>query len=127
MNRSSSVAGLSQTQASILSIVVDRERVRASTIAETEGLNPTMVSRILTQLCADGLVDRLPADADARTVIISPTPAGRERSAHIQLFRVAALQRVVDDLPSETVTHLHAALPALEEFSHAMRRAVSPP
>lgn len=125
MNESSSAEDLSPTQASILGIVVARGEVKVSTLAAVEGLNPTMVSRMLTKLAERGLVERVPDGADARTVVAVATPDGRAMSERIQQLRVRALQQVAGGLLPATVDQLRSTLPALEEFAEAMQDSMS--
>jgi DNA-binding MarR family transcriptional regulator len=120
MNRSSATEELTPTQASVLGVVVARGPIRISTLAELEGLNPTMLSRVLSALEQQGLITRSPAAADQRAVVGQPTDQGREKSARILRQRATALVDTVSALPPDTAAALLAALPALEELTDAL-------
>ncbi|MCW0212944.1 MAG: MarR family transcriptional regulator [Pseudonocardia sp.] len=126
MNPSAATEDLTPTQASVLGVVVAHGRVRVSVVAELEGLNPTMVSRVLGRLEDLGLLHRVPDAEDQRAVLAVATAAGREKNDRIREARVTALLDVVDGLPVTTVETLAAALPALEEFTDVLR-GVTPP
>jgi len=57
-------AGLSPTRVSALLTIVRSEEIRLSELAETEGLNPTMLSRVISDFVAAGLVQRDSDDGD---------------------------------------------------------------
>jgi DNA-binding MarR family transcriptional regulator len=120
MNRSNVTEELTPTQASVLGVVVARGPIRAATLAELEGLNPTMLSRVLGALEQKGLIIRTPADADQRAVVGQATDEGREKSARVLRQRATALVDTVSNLPPETAAALLDALPALEELTDAL-------
>jgi DNA-binding MarR family transcriptional regulator len=126
MNRSSSTEELTPTQASVLGVIVARGPVRSAVLAELEGLNPTMLSRVMGALEQKGLIVRTPASADQRGVLGQATDAGREKSARILEQRAAALVDTVSALPPETAAAVLAALPALEELTDALSERQPP-
>jgi DNA-binding MarR family transcriptional regulator len=117
MNESASSEELTPTQASVLGVVVARGPIRISAVAELEGVNPTMLSRVMGVLEQKGLIVRSSATSDQRGVVAEATVAGRETSVRIMERRTAILLAVVGRLPAETATALLAALPALEELT----------
>lgn len=119
MNESASSEELTPTQASVLGVVVARGPIRISAVAELEGVNPTMLSRVMGVLEQKGLIVRSSDTSDQRGVVAEPTVAGREKSMRIMERRTAILLAVVERLPAETATALLAALPALEELTAA--------
>lgn len=121
MNESASTEDLTPSQASLLGVVVGKGAIRMSALARLEGLNPTMVSRVVGQLEGKGLVVRSQDPTDQRVVIAEPTERGRDTSERIRHRRTEDLLAVIDELPVPTAAMLVAALPALEDFTEALR------
>ncbi|TQM37327.1 MarR family winged helix-turn-helix transcriptional regulator [Pseudonocardia cypriaca] len=119
MNESASSEELTPTQASVLGVVVARGPIRISAVADLEGVNPTMLSRVMGVLEQKGLIERSSATSDQRGVVAEATVEGREKSTRIMERRTATLLAVVEQLPAETASALLAALPALEELTAA--------
>jgi DNA-binding MarR family transcriptional regulator len=121
MNQFAASEDLTPTQASVLAVVAARDGIRASTLAAVEGLNPTMLSRVLGKLDALGLIERAPDPDDQRAVVATATPAGRAKSTRIRERRTAELLDVLGGLPPDTTAALLAALPAFEALTDAVR------
>jgi DNA-binding MarR family transcriptional regulator len=119
MNESASSEELTPTQASVLGVVVARGPIRISAVAELEGVNPTMLSRVMGVLEQKGLIQRSSDTADQRGVVAEATADGRDKSRRIMERRTAILLDVVEHLPADTSAALLAALPALEELTAA--------
>jgi DNA-binding MarR family transcriptional regulator len=124
LNQSATSEDLTPTQASVLQLVVARGSVGLSALAEIEGINPTMLSRVVSKLDQLGLIERTAAEGDQRAVVVVATPAGEEASTHIRDARTRELLAVVEQLPPETAATLLAALPAFEEFAEVLRRPI---
>ncbi|WP_344412426.1 MarR family winged helix-turn-helix transcriptional regulator [Pseudonocardia ailaonensis] len=122
LNQSATLEDLTPTQASVLQLVVVRGRVGLSELAGIEGINPTMLSRVVSRLDTLGLIERSADEADQRAVVVAPTEAGREASLHIRDQRTRELLAVVEQLSGDTAATLLAALPAFEALAEAMRR-----
>src|SRR4051794_36439116 len=71
-------AGLTPTQISVLLAVVRCSPQRLADLAEREGLNPTMLSRVVANLAQAGLVRRAADPADRRAALVEATPAGKK-------------------------------------------------
>lgn len=110
-------AGLSPAQASILGTVVRRGPRRVSNLAEAEGVNPTMVSRLVGKLDGDGLVRRGTDTDDRRAVLVEATAAGKELYARVVRERTGLLEANLAKLPQAQRDLLFAALPALEALT----------
>jgi DNA-binding MarR family transcriptional regulator len=119
MNESASSEELTPTQASVLGVVVARGPIRISAVADLEGVNPTMLSRVMGVLEQKELIVRSSATSDQRGVVAEATIAGREKSIRIMERRTAMVLSVVEHLPEQTAAVLLAALPALEELTAA--------
>ena len=68
LNASATSEGLTPTQASVLGLIAARGPLGLAQLAELEGLNPTMLSRVIGALTSAGLIVRTPDPADLRPV-----------------------------------------------------------
>ena len=78
-------------RASALSVVVFAGPVPIGRLAEMEQVTAPAITKTVSALEADGLVERVRSDADRRVVIVRATPAGRAllergRAARIRLL-----------------------------------------
>lgn len=122
LNKAVGDAGLTPTQMSVLAAVVRDGSVGIGDLATSEGLNPTMLSRVIGKLDDAGLIKRAPDPADRRAALIEPTAAGRRLKQRIQDQRTAALAERLESLSSAQHEALVAALPALEALAADQRR-----
>jgi DNA-binding MarR family transcriptional regulator len=122
LNATSTDAGLTPSQASVLGLIVVRGPIGLGELAEREGLNPTMLSRVIGRLQSMGLIDRIPDPADLRSVSVVGTAAGRRLDEQIKARRAAAVSQCLDQLDPGRVAALGQALPALEDLAELMRR-----
>jgi DNA-binding MarR family transcriptional regulator len=123
LNASSTGAGLTPSQASVLALIVARGPLGVAELGELEGLNPTMLSRVISRLAAMGMIHRLRDPDDLRSVTVVSTHAGRAVHEQIKERRAAAVSRCLAMLPETHVKALADALPALEELAETMRQA----
>jgi DNA-binding MarR family transcriptional regulator len=121
LNSSSTGAGLTPSQASVLGLIVARGPLGLPELGDLEHLNPTMLSRVIGRLHSMGLIDRIPDPADLRTVSVVSTPAGQDTDRQIKAQRAEAVSRCVDALPPAHAAALAGALPALEDLAETMR------
>jgi DNA-binding MarR family transcriptional regulator len=122
LNASSTDAGLTPSQASVLGLIVVRGPLSLGELADLEGLNPTMLSRVVSKLQAMGLIDRIPDPADLRSASVAATPEGRQIDQRVKSQRAAAVSQCMDLLTAHHQAVLTQALPALEELAEALRR-----
>ncbi len=120
LNASAAGAGLTPTQMTVLGAVARRGPVRLADLAEGEGLNPTLLSRVVGKLDDAGLIRRLPDPQDRRAARVEVTADGRRLQEHIRAERTRALAAGLDRLPDDTAAAVLAALPALEALSHEL-------
>lgn len=106
--------GLTPAEYALLAAAVRRGPVRSAALADLEGLNPTMVSRLLARLCADGLLERSADPEDRRGTLVRATPAGRLRHERARQARASALALALDGLDDTQRAAILAARPALE-------------
>jgi DNA-binding MarR family transcriptional regulator len=112
---------LTPTQASVLGLVAHRGPVGMTELAEIEGLNPTMLSRVVAKLVDDGLARRLPHPADQRAVHLEATDTGHEVHERIIASRTATVAKILDGLSPDVTAKLLDALPALEALAEGLR------
>jgi DNA-binding MarR family transcriptional regulator len=120
-NASSASEDLTPTQASVLGLVAHRGPIGLAELTELEGLNPTMVSRVVSKLDAEGLVRRLPHPADQRAVQLEATEDGRQTHARIIDVRTRTVASILDGLSPDASAALEKALPALEALAEGLR------
>ena len=114
-------AGLSPTRVSVLLTIVRSEEIRLSELAETEGLNPTMLSRVISDFVAAGLVQRDSDDGDRRAAWVRSTAAGRRLAERIRRERTIALNRAMEALSESDRRLVEEALPALERLAEQLQ------
>src|SRR5579884_1479238 len=70
-------SGLTQAQLSALGVVARRGPIGLSELADTEGLHPTMLSRVVAALEEQDLLRRQVDPDDRRAALVEVTAAGR--------------------------------------------------
>jgi DNA-binding MarR family transcriptional regulator len=122
-NETSTGEDLTPTQYSVLALVRARGPLGLAELTELEGLNPTMLSRIVRALDERGLIRRLPDPSDMRAARVEVTPEGERVHGRVREQRTRVLSECLERLPPQTVDLLLAAVPAME----ALAEAVKPP
>ena len=97
--------------------------IRLSALAEFEGLHPTMLSRVISDLVDAGLVERTSDDGDRRAAWAQATAAGQQLADRMRRERTDALHGALDQLSDAERRHLERALPALEALADELRTA----
>lgn len=120
LNVSSSIEGLTPTQASVLQVLAHRGALRLADLASLEGLNPTMLSRIVGKLDEAGLIQRIPDPDDARAARVQATAEGLRVAEEIRNARSRVVADALAGLPPATQELLQRALPALIELGDAL-------
>jgi DNA-binding MarR family transcriptional regulator len=123
LNASSTGEGLTPSQASVLGLVVARGPLSLAELAELEGLNPTMLSRVVGRLLELELIRRIPDPADLRSASVVSTPAGQDVDRRVKSQRAAVVSECVDQLTSEQEQALNDALPALDALAEALKKS----
>lgn len=122
LNEASTGEGLTPTQYSVLALIRSRGPLGLAELAELEGLNPTMVSRVIRVLDDAGLIRRKPDPADLRAARVEITQDGVQVHEHVREVRTRVLTDCLEHLPPVTVDALLAAVPAMEDLAEAIRR-----
>jgi DNA-binding MarR family transcriptional regulator len=123
LNDTSTGADLTPTQYSVLALVRLRGPIGLAELTELEGLNPTMLSRIVKVLDERGLVRRLPDPKDMRAARLEATRDGEQVHDRVRAQRTQVLSECLDRLPEETAETLLAAVPAMEALAEAVKTA----
>ena len=109
-------AALTPARASALLHVDRRGPLRLSELAEAEGLNPTMLSRMVGDLVEAGLLERTSDPADRRAAWVRVTEAGAELACRMRDERTQAVMSALDGLSGAERRSILKALPALERL-----------
>ncbi|HEU5271258.1 MAG TPA: MarR family winged helix-turn-helix transcriptional regulator [Jatrophihabitans sp.] len=120
VDRMSNEAGFTRTQLSVLGTVARLKSVGMGELAEIEGLNPTMLSRVVGQLEDAGLITRGSDEADRRSVRVGLTAAGRSLQLKLRKRRTEVFARQLGALPAGQAADLLDALPAMEALADQM-------
>ncbi len=113
--------GLTPTCISVLFTVARLGPLRLSELAEIEGLNPTMLSRVIAELGAAGLVRRVTDPDDRRAALVEATPAGKRMRERILGERSDVLNVQLAELSADDRRALDAALPVLEALAERLK------
>ena len=103
----------SPRQARALGVVVERDGVRLSDLAESLHIAPRSVTEVADGLQARGLVERTPDPGDRRAVILRPTAEGRRVRAEVARARAAANEDLLSRLTADDRATLARLLGAL--------------
>ena len=107
IERTRAGAALTPSETTVLSAVVRQGPLRLSDLARAEGMNPTMLSRIIRDLEEAGLVLRRADLVDRRAALAEATPAGRRLHDRIRSERSDALSAAIELLsPDENLEAL---------------------
>ncbi|MEV4625955.1 MarR family winged helix-turn-helix transcriptional regulator [Micromonospora sp. NPDC049523] len=123
--------GVTPSQAEVLRLLADRQPLTLGGLGELlvceSGTNP---SRLVDRLVAAGLVDRVEAPHDRRTVELTLTAAGRDvanRVADVEERLYETLEAAGTGLNlDEVITYLHA-LTTNQPSGQAVQRRTQPP
>jgi DNA-binding MarR family transcriptional regulator len=121
LNDTSTGEGLTPTQYSVLVLVRNKGPLGLTELAELEGLNPTMLSRVVKALDERGLVRRMPDPVDARAARLAATAEGENVHDRVRAERTKVVADCIDRLPPETAEMLAASVPTLEALAEALK------
>lgn len=121
VDRGTASEGLTRTTQSLLGTLARHRALGMGELADIEGLNPTMASRLVGKLADAGLARRVPGDDDRRAVTVEVTPEGTKLHNRLRRQRTAVLAGWLDDLSPDERAALMQAVPALESLAASMR------
>jgi DNA-binding MarR family transcriptional regulator len=116
-------AGLTPTGISVLLSVTRSGLARMADLAESEGINPTMLSRVVSDLAAGGLVERVSDADDRRAAWVSITRKGKRLAERMRAERTEAVNAAMRGLSPEDRRQIESALPALEALAEGLKDA----
>jgi DNA-binding MarR family transcriptional regulator len=114
-------AGLTPTAISLLLSIARTGPARLAELAETEGLNPTMLSRAVAGLVQDGLLERSHDEGDRRAAWVEATASGRRLAQRMRRERTSAVDAALEALSEAQRRHIEQALPALEALAEELK------
>lgn len=109
--------GLSASQISAMATVDDEGPLRVSALATFEGVDPSVATRVVTSLEAEGLLRRVSDPADGRACLVELSPAGQSVLADLWRSRTEGLGARLERLSETERRHVDAALSALERLA----------
>ncbi len=113
-------ADLTPARASALLHVDRRGPLRLADLAEAEGLNPTMLSRMVGDMVENGMLERSSDPGDRRAAWVSVTEAGSELARRMRNERTEAVLSALDRLSPTERRSVVKALPALERLAQQL-------
>ncbi|HTU75800.1 MAG TPA: MarR family transcriptional regulator [Trebonia sp.] len=126
LNDTSTGEGLTPTQYSVLALIRIRGPIGLAELTELEGLNPTMLSRVIKALDERGLIRRLPGLTDLRAARVEVTPEGERVHERVRAERTQVMSECLLAMPAETAGTLLSVVPALESLAEALQAHVKP-
>jgi DNA-binding MarR family transcriptional regulator len=117
LRRTQAGATLTSTETTVLGAAVRNGPVGLTKLANAEGMNPTMLSRVVRHLEEGGLVVRRADPDDKRAGFVDATRAGRRLDERIHTERTDALNRVIARLEPHERSALAGVLPILERIA----------
>jgi DNA-binding MarR family transcriptional regulator len=109
--------GLSPSQHAVLASIDANTSLTLGELATIEQVAPPTITRIVTKLADDGLVERTVDPVDRRVTRVSVTAEGHRRMDLSRHRRNAWLARKIDDLAAGDAVRLAAALDVLEALA----------
>ena len=107
-------SGLSPARLSALSVVVFGGPLSLGALARAEGVRPATMTGIVGGLVEDGLVRRKPHGADARSVLVEATAAGKRLLSRARSQRIDTIAERLAGLSEEEIALLWRAGELLE-------------
>jgi DNA-binding MarR family transcriptional regulator len=114
-------AGLTPTRVSVLLDVVRRGPIRLSELADSQAINPTMLSRVVSDLAEGGLLERVSDRGDRRAAWVKATAAGRRLAERMRRERTDAVKLALARLTDADRGRIEEALPALEGLAEGLK------
>ncbi len=126
IDRQVSIGGLTSTETSVLISIVNHGPIGLGELATRDGINPTMLSRVVGKLEVAGLVRRQASPTDRRAVDVIASRKGLKRREKLLDDRTRLLTERLAELSPESINQLAAATDALAELAAALEPRVGP-
>lgn len=121
LNDTTTGANLTPTQYSVLALVHVRGPLGLTELTELEGLNPTMLSRVVKVLDERGLIRRMQDPGDLRAARVEVTTEGAKLHDQLRAERTKLLSGCLQALPPDSAAMLLSAVPGLEALAEALK------
>jgi len=122
IDRQTPAEGLTLTQMWVLGSVSRLGPIGMTELADFEGINPTMLSRLVGKMSDAGLLERVSDERDGRAVRVRITAQGKALQDRLRVERSRLFSERLGELPEEHAARLLAVLPVLEELGQLMRK-----
>ena len=109
--------GMTPARISALLNIERHGPLRLADLAESERLNPTMLSRIVGHLVEEGMCERYSDAGDRRSAWVKATQAGSALADVMRAQRTEVLESALGLLEEEDRASIERALPALEALA----------
>ena len=118
-------AGISMAKLSVVGQAFRAGRITPTELAAREGVKIQTLTRLLSELEADGWLRRVPHESDGRRFLLSLTPIGRKRLAEAGQASDASLAKIIQTtLQAADVDLLLRACVLLERLDESLGGAV---
>lgn len=115
--------GLTPSLLSALAVVHVHGPLTLGAVAQLEGIAPPTVTKIVTKLQDQGLVERITDPSDRRVCRVATTDAGEQLLARSRARKTAWLAARLDALPADDLEVLQRASQIIESLLAADRSA----
>lgn len=121
LQRATADAPLTTSEIAVLSTAARVGPVGLGRLAAIEGINPTMLSRVVRTLEQSGLLERQEDPDDRRAAHVAITPEGHRLVERVRTEKSDALSRALDRLDDVQRGAIIDVLPALEALAEDLR------
>lgn len=125
LRKEDDASGLSAPRLSALSVVVFGGPVTLGQLARAEQVRPPTMTKIVTGLEKDGLVERKPDSHDGRVTRIIATAKGQRILVEGRARRVKSLTQAVEGLSDAELAQLDRGIKVFQKLISATRRQPS--
>lgn len=118
LRREARAAGVSPEQVAILVSIKHAPGVCAGDLAVGERVSPAAMSKLLSRIERDGLIERTPSDDDRRRVGLTLTAEGHRLLRRVRSRRTAWLAARLGELAADDLDAVAAAVEPLSRLLH---------
>ena len=115
--RQQAMGGLNLAEGSCLAVIDRHGPLSLSDVASRENLSAPSITKIVTRLESQGLIERLADRADRRVSLVAVSRKGSALLERIRSSRTAYLDRRLHELSEDDLALLLAALPVIESLA----------
>jgi DNA-binding MarR family transcriptional regulator len=121
LERTRAGAALTSVEMTVLATAARRGPVGLSDLARAEGMNPSMLSRVIRHLEDSGLIVRRSDPDDRRAALVEATPAGKRLHERIRAERSDSLSALLAKLSPGEQAALRAGLLVIEGIAEQLK------